>query len=213
MIAGLERAATRTPARLPDADRDLYPPARDEEIAIEARGTRLPGHLTVPAGAPGIVIFAHGSGSSRHSPRNRFVAAVLHRAGLGTLLFDLLTHEEEIDRANVRAAAEPDARIAAVVSRGGRPDLAGPSLAAVRAPTLLIVGGEDRLVLRLNREAQAALNCESRLAVVPGASHLLEEPGTLMAAAGLACDWFRQHLPVPRALAPATRQHATTPGP
>jgi putative phosphoribosyl transferase len=201
-------------------------PAADE--------VRLAGHLTVPENAAGIVVFAHGSGSSRHSPRNRYVARVLTEAGLGTLLFDLLTVEEELDRANVFdigllarrltevtgwlhsqphaagatigyfgastgaaaalwAAAEPGAGIAAVVSRGGRPDLAWPRLAAVTAPTLLIVGGRDETVLDLNRRAQAELCCENHLAVVPGATHLFEEPGTLATAASLARDWFLSH--------------------
>jgi putative phosphoribosyl transferase len=196
------------------------------------------GRLTMPDPATGFVLFAHGSGSSRSSPRNRYVAAVLTRAGLGTLLFDLLTPDEETDRANVFdigllarrlidvtgwlrsqpgtaglpvgyfgastgaaaalwAAAEPGAGIAAVVSRGGRPDLAGPRLGSVRAPTLLIVGGRDDVVLGLNRQAQAELRCENQLAVVPGATHLFEEPGTLAAAAGLARDWFVEHLPDP----------------
>jgi putative phosphoribosyl transferase len=187
------------------------------------------------------VVFAHGSGSSRHSPRNRHVATVLNRAGLGTLLFDLLTTDEEHDRANVFdidllavrllevtrwlrtqpdldglrigyfgastgaaaalwAATEPDADVAAVVSRGGRPDLAAPRLAMVTAPTLLIVGGADDVVLDLNREAQAQLRrCESHLTVIPGATHLFEEPGTLQAAAEGARDWFTGHLvPPPR---------------
>jgi putative phosphoribosyl transferase len=180
-------------------------------------------------------VFAHGSGSSRHSPRNRFVASILNGAGLGTLLFDLLTTDEELDRAQVFdipllgdrlglvtkwleaqpemtglriglfgastgaaaalwAAAEPSARVAAVVSRGGRPDLAFPVLAEVRAPTLLIVGGTDELVLDLNRQAQEQLRCESRLSVVPGATHLFEEPGALKEVAGLARDWFVRHL-------------------
>ncbi len=193
------------------------------------------GRLAIPHPATGLVVFAHGSGSSGHSPRNRYVAAVLAEAGLGTLLFDLLTPAEEADRANVFdiallagrlaegtrwlrgqpgaaglavgyfgastgaaaalwAAAEPGAGIAAVVSRGGRPDLAGPRLGSVRAPTLLIVGGRDDAVLGLNRQARAALGGESRLAVVPGATHLFEEPGTLAAAAGLARDWFTTHL-------------------
>jgi putative phosphoribosyl transferase len=193
------------------------------------------GDLTVPENAPGIVVFAHGSGSSRHSPRNRHVARILNDAGLGTLLFDLLTPEEEADRANVFdigllagrlaeatrwlraqpcakgaaigyfgastgaaaalwAAAEPGAGIAAVVSRGGRPDLARPRLAAVTSPVLLIVGGDDQVVLDLNRRAQAELRCENDLAVVPGAGHLFEEPGSLDAAAALARDWFVSHL-------------------
>jgi putative phosphoribosyl transferase len=217
------------------------PPVRDEEVTVVAGRERLGGHLTVPEHATGVVVFAHGSGSSRHSPRNRFVAGLLHQAGLATLLFDLLTPSEERDRANVFdidllahrllevidwvradpsvaglpvgafgastgagaalvAAANPGATIAAVVSRGGRPDLAGSRLGLVRAPTLLIVGGEDHLVLRLNREALAQLRCERRLAVVPGATHLFEEPGTLQAAAELARDWFVTHLsPAPAA--------------
>jgi putative phosphoribosyl transferase len=199
---------------------------------------RLAGQLTVPSGAAGIVVFAHGSGSSRHSARNRYVASVLTAAGLGTLLFDLLTPHEEPDRSAVfdipllagrlRAATtwlrgQPEARrarigyfgastgagaalwaaaddgaIAAVVSRGGRPDLAEPRLAAVRAATLLIVGADDERVLALNRAAQARLRCENALEVVPGAGHLFEEPGTLQHAAEAARDWFRTHLaPVP----------------
>ena len=208
------------------------------EVTPVAGGIRLAGYLAMPRNAPGIVLFAHGSGSGRQSPRNRFVAGVLHDAGLGTLLFDLLTPEEELDRANVFdigllarrltevtdwlrvqpwsgaagaavgyfgastgaaaalcAAAEPDAHVAAVVSRGGRPDLAADRLAEVTAPTLLIVGGEDHVVLDLNLQAQAKLRCENRLAVVPGATHLFEEPGTLAAAATLASDWFTAHLP------------------
>jgi putative phosphoribosyl transferase len=207
---------------------------RDEEVEIHAGPVRLPDHLTVPDGAAGVVLFAHGSGSSRHSPRNRYVAGVLNRAGLGTLLFDLLTPDEERARANVfdvellaqrlaqatrwlrsqaglddvaigyfgagtgaaaalwAAAGQPD--IGAVVSRGGRPDLAAPRVGAVRAPTLLIVGGLDDTVLQLNRRAQAELRSQSRLAVVPGATHLFDEPGTLEAAAALARDWFRTYL-------------------
>jgi putative phosphoribosyl transferase len=209
--------------------------ARDGEVVIVTGPVRLAGHLSTPGGEAGIVVFAHGSGSSRHSPRNRFVADMLADAGLGTLLFDLLTAEEEQDRENVfdigllarrlgaatrwlrwqpglasarigyfgastgaaaalLAAAEPGAGVAAVVSRGGRPDLAIPRLAEVRAPTLLVVGGLDDMVLRMNREAQKYLRCENQLAVVPGASHLFEEPGTLERAAGLARDWFTRHL-------------------
>jgi predicted phosphoribosyltransferase/dienelactone hydrolase len=209
--------------------------ATDREVELRAGTAVLRGRLTVPEGATGIVLFAHGSGSSRRSPRNRFVAAGLNRAGLGTFLFDLLTEEEAADRGNVfdtallarrlarataevramraadglalgyfgastgaaaalRAAAEADGRVAAVVSRGGRPDLAGPALAAVTAPTLLIVGGSDREVLALNRAARARLHCESDLAVVPGATHLFEEPGTLEQAADLARDWFTSHM-------------------
>ncbi len=205
------------------------------EVQAPAGEIRLGGNLAVPQDARGIVVFAHGSGSSRHSPRNRYVAAALTAARLGTLLFDLLTPEEELDRSNVFdiellagrlarvtewlraqpaagqapigyfgartgaaaalwAAAEPGAGIAAVVSRGGRPDLARPRLAAVTAPTLLIVGGDDDVVLDLNRRAQAELRCENHLAIVPGATHLFEEPGTLDSAAALARDWFTTHL-------------------
>ncbi|MFD9127767.1 phosphoribosyltransferase family protein [Kitasatospora sp. NPDC059571] len=205
------------------------------ETEVEAGGLRLPGLLSVPAGAVGLVLFAHGSGSSRHSPRNRYVAGELHHAGLGTLLFDLLTAEEEPDRAKVFdpallgarlasatrsaaarpecaglpigyfgastgaaaalwAATEPDVRVAAVVSRGGRPDLAAPRLAAVTAPTLLIVGGADPVVLELNRVALAALGATGELAVVPHAGHLFEEPGTLEEVARLAGEWFARHL-------------------
>lgn len=231
VVAILERAAARAehvPADRPD-------PVQGAEVAVQAGPVRLAGHLTVPENARGIVIFAHGSGSSRHSPRNRFVATVLNRAGLGTLLFDLLTPDEEYDRGKVFdigllarrlvevtgwlrgrpearelrigyfgastgagaalwAAAEPATGVAAVVSRGGRPDLAAPRLADVTAPTLLIVGGRDEVVLDLNREAQAQMRCENDLAVVPGATHLFEEPGTLERAAELARDWFVGHL-------------------
>ncbi|MGP8303346.1 phosphoribosyltransferase family protein [Streptomyces inhibens] len=210
-----------------DTERDV-----EAEVAIDAAGVRLTGDLNLPAGAKAVVMFAHGSGSSRHSPRNRLVAEALNRAGLGTLLFDLLTPAEEANRANVfdietlaerltdatgwlrdraalpigyfgastgaaaalRSAAAPDADIGAVVSRGGRPDLAGPLLAGVRAPTLLIVGGADPLVLDLNREAEAALRCETRLEIVPGATHLFEEHGALDQVAHLARDWFLSHL-------------------
>ena len=239
VIACLDRAAApASPA--PAATASVDPPApggepRGGEVEPPAGEVRLAGYLTVPQDAPGIVVFAHGSGSSRHSPRNRYVARVLNDAGLGTLLFDLLTPDEEVNRANVFdigllarrltavtgwlraqpraaraavgyfgastgaaaalwAAAGPGAGIFAVVSRGGRPDLARPRLAAVTAPTLLIVGGNDDVVLDLNRRAQAELRCENHLAVVPGATHLFEEPGTLAAAAALARDWFLSHL-------------------
>ena len=202
------------------------------EIAIGP--VRLPGELHVPPAAAGVVVFAHGSGSSRLSPRNLAVARVLGERGLGTLLFDLLTPDEADDRANVFdiellaerlsaaaawlgeredagglrqglfgastgaaaalvAAALPGNSIAAVVSRGGRPDLAGQALEAVTAPTLLIVGGHDEAVLELNREAQAHLRCLSRLEVVPGATHLFEERGALERVAELAADWFVEH--------------------
>ena len=212
---------------------------RDDEILVRAAGATVAGRLTIPQRPRGVVVFAHGSGSSRHSPRNRYVAEVLHSAGLATLLFDLLTPEEERDRANVfdiallaerlidvtawlgsardaaglpvgyfgastgagaalRAAADPGADIFAVVSRGGRPDLAGASLADVTAPTLLIVGSRDEVVLDLNRQAAAAIPAECRIAVVPGATHLFEEPGAREQVAGLARDVFGDPLtPIP----------------
>jgi putative phosphoribosyl transferase len=211
----------------------------ETSVSVPAGAVRLAGDLAVPAGARGVVLFAHGSGSGRHSPRNRQVAAALGRAGLATLLLDLLTEEEEAvdrDRAELRfdiallagrlvaamdwlaedprtqplpiglfgastgaaaalvAAAERPQRVAAVVSRGGRPDLAGPSLGLVRAPTLLVVGGRDRVVLELNRSAAEQLGAEHRLEVVPGATHLFEEPGALERVAALAADWFLRWL-------------------
>ncbi len=199
----------------------------------------LDGELTAPANARGVVAFAHGSGSSRHSPRNQYVAHVLNQAGLATLLFDLLTRDEEsydLRTAELRfnidllakrlvqatdwlvrqpqvqklrigyfgastgaaaalvAATEVPHLIGAVVSRGGRPDLAGSSLARVKAPTLLIVGGDDTYVIELNREAMDQLRCEKSLAIVPGATHLFEEPSTLKQAARLARGWFETYL-------------------
>jgi putative phosphoribosyl transferase len=194
----------------------------------------LPGHLTAPPDAIGVVVFAHGSGSSRHSPRNRFVAEQLNHSGLGTLTFDLLTAAEASDRHNVFdidllanrllratewvrrhdavadlpialfgastgaaaalvAASAPSHLFAAVVSRGGRPDLAGDHLEFVRSPTLLIVGGDDTSVLELNQRAARQLRCEHRLTIVPGATHLFDEPGTLETVALLAADWFVEH--------------------
>jgi putative phosphoribosyl transferase len=211
------------------------PPQPDCAVRLTIGGVTLDGQLVVPARAEGVVLFAHGSGSSRHSPRNRYVSSVLNEVGLATLLFDLLTPSEEVDRSNVfdigllarrligvtgwanenettgklpvgyfgastgagaalLAAAELGNRVGAVVSRGGRPDLAAPELARVTAPTLLIVGGLDRVVLDLNRTALAELRCERRLAIVPGATHLFEEPGTLQQAAELARWWFLDHL-------------------
>jgi putative phosphoribosyl transferase len=214
-----------------------------EVLASAGEDLALEGSLALPEGAAGLVLFAHGSGSSRFSPRNRYVAGVLRRAGLGTLLIDLLTasEEEEEERytrhlrfdigllarrlvgvthwlrsepatrllgigyfgsstgaaaALAAAATEPD-RIGAVVSRGGRPDLAAEALPRVRAPTLLIVGGEDLDVLELNREALDLLQTEKRLEVVPGATHLFEEPGALERAAELASRWFASHLQPP----------------
>ncbi|MEV0692953.1 phosphoribosyltransferase family protein [Streptomyces sp. NPDC050388] len=241
VVACLEEALARPVSTHRTEQRHAVP--EDREVDVQVGAVVLRGQLTVPEGAAGVVLFAHGSGSSRHSPRNRFVAAGLNRAGLGTLLFDLLTEAEETDRANVFdtgllarrlagatdwlriqpeteglavgyfgastgaaaalwAAAQPGARIAAVVSRGGRPDLAGPRLPEVTAPTLLIVGGHDQLVLDLNRDAQARLRCENRLAVVPGATHLFEEPGALEQVTELARDWFTDHMaPVPHTAA------------
>jgi dienelactone hydrolase len=208
-------------------------------VEIPADGVRLAGDLVVPPDARGVVVFAHGSGSGRFSPRNRAVAGVLVAAGLATLLTDLLTAEEEAVDLRTRhlrfdigllgrrvvatvdwlasdpvaghlavgcfgastgaaaaliAAAERPDRVGAVVSRGGRPDLAGDALRRVAAPTLLIVGGDDVEVLRLNQQALAALAGEARLEIVPGAGHLFEEPGALERVAVLARDWFLTHL-------------------
>jgi putative phosphoribosyl transferase len=214
-------------------------PPGQRDVVVTAAGLELPGVLAVPDGAEGLVIFAHGSGSSRLSLRNRFVAASLNDAGLGTLLFDLLTaSEERIDAAThhlrfdipllterlvgavdwaraqpalagmpiglfgastgaaaaLRAAAQRPDAVRAVVSRGGRPDLAAAALPAVRAPTLLIVGGDDAEVLELNRAAAARLVAQREVVVVPGATHLFDEPGTLAAAACRAAEWFRRFL-------------------
>jgi len=214
-------------------------PARfaDPEIWIPVGNLQLCGSLTVPDDATGVVVFAHGSGSSRHSPRNLLVADALHRAGLATFVFDLLTCHEERYRANVFdipllarrlntatalvrerpeaeglplgyfgastgaaaalwAAAEPDSQVATVVSRGGRPDLAAERLPAVLAPALFVVGGADEEVLQLNRRAQAQLGGPSRLAIVPSATHLFAEPGTLERVAYLATDWFTKQFTV-----------------
>lgn len=210
-------------------------PAVLDEIEIAVGSMPLEGSLVVPARAEGLVIFVHGSGSSRFSPRNIFVARQLQQNGLATLLFDLLTPSEASDRANVfdipllgervidalewsrtearlaglriglfgastgaaaalvAAAAMPEI-VAAVVSRGGRPDLAGAALGEVRAPTLLIVGGEDHQVLQLNRTAQRAMRCVTRLDVVPGATHLFEEAGTLEQVVAAANNWFSTYL-------------------
>lgn len=211
---------------------------RAAEVVVPHERIGLAADLRVPDRPTGFVVFAHGSGSSRRSPRNRLVAEVLQRAGLGTLLLDLLMPSEEGDRANVFdipllaarlvsavawlrgrpeaaglpfgyfgastgggaalwAAAEPGADIAAVVSRGGRPDLAGERLGAVRAPTLLIVGGADHRVIELNRWAQQRLGASNELAIVPGATHLFEEEGALAEVAILARDWFLRHLAPP----------------
>ena len=223
----------KTPDAAPAADVANGDPHYDVEITTGA--VTLPGDLNIPAHPVGVVIFVHGSGSSRHSPRNRFVADALNQVGLATLLFDLLTTEEELDRANVFdidllgrrlvdvtrwihenpmtralpigyfgastgaaaalwAAAEPEAPVRAIVSRGGRPDLAGARLAQVHAPTLLIVGSRDDLVIELNRDAGRKLSTEHRLDIVPGATHLFEEPGTLETVADLAGQWFTNRL-------------------
>jgi putative phosphoribosyl transferase len=217
-------------------------PVREEEgtpVRVSAGPVTVEGNLALPAAARGIVLFAHGSGSSRFSPRNRYVARMLQEGGLGTLLIDLLTEEEErvdmrtrevrfdipllaerlvgaIDwlqeyeatralriglfgsstgaaAALMAAPRRPDA-IGAIVSRGGRPDLAGAALQEVRAPTLLIVGGRDTVVITLNTQALEQLTAEKRLEIVPGATHLFEEPGALEPVAALARDWFQQHL-------------------
>jgi len=209
------------------------------EVHIAADSTTLDGNLTIPDGAIALVLFAHGSGSSRHSPRNQFVAHTLNNAGLATLLFDLLTPEEEAIDVRTRehrfnigllaerlmhatkwaqqqeqtrdlgigyfgsstgggaalvAAAQIPQDVAAVVSRGGRPDLAGEALAKVQAPTLLIVGGNDDIVIELNEQARDRMRCEVKLEIVPGSTHLFEEPGALEKVAKLASDWFLLHL-------------------
>ena len=209
------------------------------EVQIPAGRAVLSGNLTIPENAIALVLFAHGSGSSRHSPRNQFVARTLNRAGLGTLLFDLLTPEEEAldiytreHRFNIGllaerlvhatnwarqqdqtrdlrigyfgsstggaaalvAAAELPQDVGAVVSRGGRPDLAGDALSKVQAPTLLIVGSNDHIVIELNEMARDQMRCEVKLEIIPGATHLFEEPGALEQIAKLASDWFSLHL-------------------
>ncbi len=211
--------------------------ARARDVQIRSGTVVLQGDLSIPAGASGVVLFAHGSGSSRHSPRNQFVARTIREAGVGTLLFDLLTKEEEAVDARTRhlrfdigllaerlidttywikgdlshlnvgffgsstgggaalvAAAELGENVGAVVSRGGRPDLAGKALLQVKCPTLLIVGGLDYPVIEMNQIALAQLHCEKELILVPGATHLFEEPGTLNEVARLAAEWFRKYL-------------------
>jgi putative phosphoribosyl transferase len=211
-----------------------------QPVKIPHREVTLQGDLTVPDRATGLVVFAHGTGSSRRSPRNRAVAEHLQEAGFATLLLDLLTEDEEavdLQAARLRfqvdllaerllsasnfledipglpcdiglgyfgastgaaaallAAAQQGDRVGAVVSRGGRPDLAGGALSSVRAPTLLVVGGRDEVVLGLNRQAAERLTCRHELVVVPGATHLFEEPGALTHVAELAASWFREHL-------------------
>jgi putative phosphoribosyl transferase len=213
-----------------------HPSAGERPVVITAGQVRLPGTLAWPAQPSGVVLFVHGSGSGRLSPRNAAVARQLRAAGLATLLFDLLTEAEAADRANIfdidllasrllaatvyvgrqpevrglslgyfgastgaaaalkAAAAASPVEIAAVVSRGGRPDLAGDALPQVRTPTLLLVGSRDPVVLGMNRSAMARLTCFARVVVIPGASHLFEEPGTLEEAGRLAAAWFVGHL-------------------
>jgi putative phosphoribosyl transferase len=211
----------------------------DEDVRIPQDSIRLDAHLALPTRASGVVLVAHGSGSGRHSPRNQYVADVLHRAEMGTVLLDLLTPEEEqrdlatrelrfdipllagrlaaaVDwladqpattnnplglfgastgaAAALIAAAERPAAVRAVVSRGGRPDLAGSALTRVQAPSLLIVGGADEPVIELNREAMQQMGATKQLEIVPGATHLFEEPGTLQQVAQLARDWFIHHV-------------------
>lgn len=228
-------------------DRSAQLDRQERVVRVAAGPVTLEGTLGMPPGAQGIVLFAHGSGSSRHSPRNRYVARVLREAGLATLLIDLLTADEEAvdmmtahlrfdigllaarlvgatdwvrqnaDTQRLRigyfgastgaaaalvAATERADVVGAVVSRGGRPDLAGPVLSRVQAPTLLIVGGRDEPVIEMNREALAQLRAEKQLEIVPGATHLFEEPGTLELVAQLAAQWFTHYLaaPTPRVL-------------
>ena len=211
----------------------------DHDSNIRSGAVTLDGDLTIPTGAVGIVLFAHGSGSSRHSPRNQFVARAIREAGIATLLFDLLTQEEEGEdavtgrlrfdigllagrlveasrwvanqpdtqklgigyfgastggAAALVAAAEIGPTVGAVVSRGGRPDLAGAAMEDVKSPVLLIEGERDETVLELNRGAFARLTCDKELKVIPGATHLFEEPGALDEVARLAADWFRRQL-------------------
>ncbi len=207
----------------------------EQAVQIPIDSTRLEGSLAIPGQSKGLVVFAHGSGSSRFSPRNNYVAKILRQAGIGTLLMDLLTEQEDsayetrfnIDllterlllatrwvqeqprtkdlqigyfgastgaAAALKAAAIEGSKIGAVVSRGGRPDLAGEALTRVQSPTLLIVGGGDTVVLQLNRAALAKLKGKKELVIIPGATHLFEEPGALEEVARLATEWFKQYL-------------------
>jgi pimeloyl-ACP methyl ester carboxylesterase len=215
---------------------------QERAVSVRAANVQVQGDLRIPSAAEGIVVFAHGSGSGRHSPRNQFVADVLVSTGLATLLIDLLTEDEEIiDRrtaelrfdipllaerlggvtdwlagdpstaglsigyfgastgaaAALIAAAERPHLVRAIVSRGGRPDLAGPVLRRVGQPTLLIVGGEDDVVIHLNRQALQELGGIKQLVIIPGATHLFEEPGALEQVAALASEWFRRYLAAP----------------
>jgi dienelactone hydrolase len=210
--------------------------AFDQIVHIAADNIHIEGMLELPNNAQGIVLFAHGSGSSRHSPRNNYVARILHSGGMGTLLMDLLTPEEDMDdetrfdiplltrrllaatdwlqtqqrikqlpigyfgastgaAAALQAAAEPGNKISAVVSRGGRPDMASAdALSRVNSPTLLLIGGLDDIVIELNQEAFSHMHCTKHISIIPSASHLFEEPGTLEKVAKLASDWFKHYL-------------------
>jgi alpha-beta hydrolase superfamily lysophospholipase len=210
--------------------------AVDKLVHIPADNVHIEGMLELPANARGIVLFAHGSGSSRHSPRNNYVARILHSGGMGTLLMDLLTSEEDMDyqarfdiplltrrllaathwlqteqqvkhlpiayfgastgaAAALQAAAVLGNKIKAVVSRGGRPDLAGvDDLSMVISPTLLLIGGLDDVVIELNQEAYSHMHCTKHISIIPSATHLFEEPGALETVASLASDWFKQYL-------------------
>jgi putative phosphoribosyl transferase len=234
-----ELPALPQPDKAVSAERSRDAAEDTQPARISTAGITLEGDLGIPDGATGIVLFAHGSGSGRRSPRNRYVARILRQGGLGTLLIDLLTPEEEVidmqtahlrfdipllaerlmgatdwltqhsstqhlrigyfgastgSGAALMAAAERPDVVKAVVSRGGRPDLAGPALARVRAPVLLIVGGEDFPVIELNREAMTKLAGDKKLEIIPGATHLFEEPGTLEEVSQLARTWFQRSL-------------------
>ncbi len=244
----------RSPTLIPGRKTELSVARR--EVSIDVEGVTLEGSLAMPEGAEGIVLFAHGSGSSRHSPRNRYVAQILQSQRIGTLLFDLLTRQEEsVDQfsgefrfnipflakrlvratrwamstpgirdlkvgyfgastgagAALVAAAELPGVVSAIVSRGGRPDLAGSALGIVRAPTLLIVGGDDEPVITMNREALAQLKCaDKKLVIIPGATHLFEEPGTLEEVARVAAEWFLRHfMPIEKAQAQGATARAS----
>ena len=233
-MVGRDRRTRRRPK-----GRRLRSPEIMSEVQIDAGRAALAGHLNIPEGATALVLFAHGSGSSRHSPRNQFVARTLNDAGLATLLFDLLTQKEEAIDTQTRelrfdihllaerllhatkwakrqeqtrdlgigyfgsstggaaalvAAADNALDAGAVVSRGGRPDLAGDALPKVQAPALLVVGGNDDIVIELNEQARDRMRCEVKLEIIPGATHLFEEPGTLEKVAELASDWFVRHI-------------------
>jgi putative phosphoribosyl transferase len=164
-------------------------------VQIDLPGAVLSGDLTIPEEASGLVIFAHGSGSSRHSPRNRFVAQRINAQGLGTLLVDLLTaEEEEADEVTREMRFDIGLLVRTVVSRGGRPDLAREALARVQCPVLLIVGGQDDVVIDLSKQARAEMRCETELVIVPGATHLFEEEGALEEVADLAAEWLGERL-------------------